>query len=79
MLFRLRHHAIVSGDYQQDEIYRGDARQHVFDKAVVARHIDKAHDHLMVRPAIDFVIGKADIDGQAAFFLFRQTIRIDPR
>ena len=37
MLARLRHHPLVGGDDQQDEVDAADARQHVLHEALVAR------------------------------------------
>ena len=73
MLAGLRHDAVVCGDHQQHEIDAGGAGQHVVNEFLVPRHVDEA-EHGAVRRR---QIGEAEIDGNAARFLFLQPVGID--
>ena len=72
MFARLRHHAFIGGDHQRDHVDAVRARQHVLDEALMPGHIDKADAHVA-----QIEIGKANVDGDAAPLLFRQTIGVD--
>ena len=74
VLLGLGHGAVVGGDDQQRVIDAGNAGQHVANEALVTRHIDKPHD----LAAGHRLVGEAQIDGHAAFFLFRQPVGVDP-
>jgi len=43
MLARLRHHALVRGDYEQAQIDSSRAHQHAAHEVFVARNIDDAN------------------------------------
>ena len=73
MLQRLRHDAVVGGDDQQREIDAARAGQHRVDEALVARHVDEAEN----APALDRLIGEAEIDGDAARLLLFQPVAVD--
>src|SRR5437667_8166998 len=72
MLARLWHHALVGGDDQSNDIDTVRTGQHVFDEALVPRHVHKAYAHVA-----EIQIGKAYVDGDPAPLLFRQTVGID--
>ncbi len=74
VLDRLRHHAVVGGDGEQDEIDAGRAGEHVMNEALVPRHVDEADDRAICRRQI----GKAEIDRDAARFFFLQAVGVDP-
>jgi hypothetical protein len=85
MLLGLRHPAIVSGDDEQCEIDRADARHHVLHEVLVARHVDDAHvDGRSVvsgfsrtsRWRFQLEMREAKIDRDASRFLLRQAIGI---
>ena len=72
MLAGLRHHAIVAGHHQQRMVDTAHTCEHIGQKLLVARHINKAwHTAIRLRP-----VGIAKIDGHTARFLFRQTVSI---
>ena len=73
MLGRLRHDAIIGGDDEQHEIDAGRAGQHIVNKAIMSRHIDKT-DHLALAGR---KIGKAEVDGDSTLFFFQQPVGID--
>jgi hypothetical protein len=75
VLARLRHHAVIGGDDQHDEVDTGGTGQHVVHQALVARHIDEADD-LAARPR---PIRKSQVDRDAARLLLLQAIGIDAR
>jgi hypothetical protein len=70
----LRHNGIVGGDDQQSHVDARRPREHIFDEALVAGTIDNADRHV-----VQGQVGKADIDGDAACFFFRETVAVDPR
>src|SRR5215471_11005863 len=73
MLDGLRHDAVVGSDHNKGMIHIADSRQHVLDKALMARHVDEAYE-----PAIrQRHIRKAEIDGETARLLLRQPICVD--
>ena len=73
MFAGLRHHRFVRGDDQHDGVDAADARQHVLDEPLVARHVDEADRRLVVQAEA----GKADVDGDAAFLFFLQAVGVD--
>ena len=75
VLARLWHNPLVGGNHQQSRINAADTGKHILDEALMARHVDDTH----LAPAWQFEPGKAKIDRHAAFFFFRQAIRIDAR
>ena len=72
MLARLRHHPVIGGDNQQRQIYAGRAGDHVFHESFVTRHVDHAELEF-----VTFPMRKAEVDGDATRFFFRQTIGFD--
>ncbi len=75
MFTRLRHHTVITRHHQQRMINTAHARQHIGKKFFVAGHVDKAqHAAIGLRP-----VGITQVDGHAAFFLFRQAIGIHTR
>ncbi len=73
MLARLRHDAVVGGDDQQQKIDAARAGQHRMHEPFVARHVDEA-DHFAV---CGRQIGEAELDRDAACFLFFETVGVD--
>ena len=69
---RLRHHGIIGGDDQHSEINARGPGKHVLDETLMAGHIDDAEAER--RQVED---GKADVDGDAARFLFGQAVAVD--
>ena len=72
MLARLRHHGFVGRHHQHHRVDTRRAREHVAHEALVPRHVDKRHMDIADRP-----VRKAQIDRDAARFLFLQTVGID--
>ena len=72
MFFGLGHDAVVGGHGEKDEIDAVGAGEHVFDEALVARHIDDAR-----RSAVRQIeVGKSQIDRDAAFLLFLEPVGV---
>jgi hypothetical protein len=71
MFARLRHHALVGGNDECQEIDAVCPGQHVFDETLVARNIDEADFQV-----IEFEIGKTEVNGNAATFFFGKSIGI---
>jgi hypothetical protein len=71
MLARLRHHAFISRDHKHYQVDAASAREHVFDKALMAGHVDKAKSHVA-----RFQLSKTKVDRYSAFFFFRQAVGI---
>ena len=71
----LRHDALVCGHDQHGDINAARAGQHVLDEFFVPRHVDNA------RPASvgQVKVGKAQLDGDAALFLFLQAVGVNAR
>ena len=69
----LRHDAFIRGDDQHDEIHTRGAGHHVFDEALMPRHIDDAQPF----PVREFGPGKAQFDGDAAPFLLFEAVAVD--
>ena len=65
----LRHHRLVCGNHQHDEIDPTDTGKHVLDETLVAGNVDKG-EVAEVR--------ETEIDGNAALLLFFQAVRICP-
>ena len=70
----LRPRPVIGGDDQQHAVNRQDSGQHVRQKALVSRHIDKAE----LGTIREGRISKAEIDRQATPLLLRQPVGIDP-
>ena len=71
MLARLRHDRFVGRHDEDDEIDPADAGEHVLDEALVAGDVDEGEVG-----AVDDLMREAEIDGDAARFLFLQPIGI---
>ena len=72
MLARLRHDAIVCCHHKDDKVDAKRARQHVVNKLLMPWHVEKT-DRL---PVAEMLIGKAEIDGDAACFFLGQPVGI---
>ncbi len=72
VLARLRHHTFVSSDHQREQIDTVRSGQHVFDEAFVTGNVDETEAQI-----VEFEIGKAEIDRDAASFFFRKAVGID--
>ena len=72
VLAGLRHDRIIGRDDKKSEVDPGCASQHVLDEPFVARDV---HDAQSVVAEIE--MGKTDVDGNAAFFLFGQAVAVD--
>ncbi len=73
MFTGLGHHAIVTGDHQQRTVDAADARQHIGEKLLMARYVDKPrHAPVRLRP-----VGVAEVNGHATLLLFRQPVGVD--
>ena len=75
MLAGLGHYAVIAGDYEHDDIHAACARDHVFDKFLVAGYVDHADAEFIL---IDEV-GETHVDGHATGFLFFPAVRVDVR
>jgi len=79
MFSRLRLDAFVGGDDQQDEIDAADSREHIADKALVARDIDKAEAKSVAAiKGGKFQVGESDVNGDAAPLFFFESVSVDP-
>ena len=75
MFFRLWHDAVIRRHYQKDEINSGNAGQHVLDESFMPRHVNKPKNDV----AFNFMIGKTEVNGQAALLFLRQTVGVYTR
>ena len=73
MFHRLWHRAIIGRHHQQREIDCRHTRNHVADESFMAGNVDKTKHSA----AIKRLVGEAQVDGQTARLLFRQTIGVD--
>ena len=69
---RLRHHAVVGGDHQQEQVDAGGAGDHGAHEALVAGHVDDAE----AAAAGQLELGVAELDGDAALLLLAQTVGV---
>jgi len=73
VLARLRHYPVIAGHHQQGMVNPTDPGQHVGQKLLVPRHVDKSqHLAIRLRP-----VGITQIYGHAALLLFRQAVGVD--
>ena len=72
MLDRLRHHAFVGVDDQQQELHAGCAGQHVVQETLVAGHVDDA----AFDSVVEAQVREAEIERHAAHSLFDQAIGV---
>ena len=73
MLERLRTRAVIRGEDEEHPVDRQDAREHVWEKPLVSRDIDKADVGSVFEPEI----GEAEIDRHAAPLFFGQAVGVD--
>jgi hypothetical protein len=69
----LRHHAFVGGDDEKNEINTARTGKHVLDESFVPGYVDESDANI-----VDLHLGKSEIDGDAALFLFGQPVGVDP-
>ncbi len=72
MFFGLRHHAVVGGDGEQDEVNAMSAGEHILDEALVAGHVDDTHGSAVRQVEV----GETQIDGDAALFFFFEPVGV---
>ena len=70
----LRHPALIRRDHKHDQIQVVRARKHIFDEALVPRHIYKAKVNIANRQ-----IRKADVNRDSALFFFLEAVGIGAR
>ncbi len=73
VLARLRHHALIAGDHQHDEVDADGARDHRAHEPLVPGHVHDA-DHATVA---EVEVGEAELDGDAAGLLLLQPVGVD--
>ena len=73
MLARLRHHAVVGSDDQQDEVDAAGPCQHVVNELLVTWNVHEAQYGAFGRGQI----GETEIDRDAALFLLLEPISVD--
>ena len=66
MLFGLRHGTFGGGDHQDGAIHLGRTGDHVLDVVAVTGHV-----HMGIVPLVGRVFHVGNVDGDAAFLLFR--------
>jgi hypothetical protein len=71
MFTRLRHDALVSGNYKRNYIDTMYSGEHVLYETLMTRNINEADPHVT-----QIEICEAKVDSDAAFFFFRKTIGI---
>ena len=71
MLAGLRHHRLVRGDDENDEVDAADAGQHVLDESLMARNVDERQ-----MQALDCRMGETEIDGDASRLFLLEPVRI---
>ncbi len=72
VLPRLRHHAVVRGDDEQDHVDARGARHHVSHEPLMPRDVDNPH----AAPRGQRELGEPELDGHPARLLLGQTIGI---
>src|SRR5262245_6508790 len=73
MLSCLRHYGFVGSDDKHHQIDSADAGEHVLDEALMTRNVDETHGD----PGIHSEVCEPKINGDAALFLFLETIGVD--
>ena len=71
VLDRLRHHPVVGGHDEQEQVHAGRAGDHRAHEALVARDVDERQ-----QPAADVELGEAEVDRHAARLLLRQPVGV---
>jgi hypothetical protein len=74
VLARLRHDAFIGGDDQQHHIHAAGAGDHGLQEPLVARDVDQPE-----APPAHVEVREAELDRDAALFLFLEPIGLDPR
>ena len=69
----LRPRALIGRDHEQHGIHAMHAGQHVFEKALMTRHVDEPHP----AAAGQRHVGEAEVDGHATALLLLQPVRVD--
>ncbi len=75
VLAGLRHHALVGGHDQEDQLHADGTRDHGVDELAVAGHVDDAHLHALAQVPR----GEAELDGDAPALFLGQAVGVDPR
>ena len=73
MFYGLGHDTVVRGNHQHSQVNTAGACQHIFDKFFMARHIHNTG----LGTIFPIQVGKAQLDGDAALFLFDQAVGVD--
>ena len=73
VLARLGHDRLVRGHHQHHRVDAVGAGQHVAHEALVAGHVDEGGDEAVA----EVQVGEAQVDGDPAFLLFLEAVRID--
>ena len=73
VLDRLRHHPVIGGDDEQEQVDAGGSGDHRAHEALVTRDVDERQ-----RPAADVELREAEVDRHAAGALLRQPIGVAP-
>ena len=73
VLAGLRLDGFVGRDHEQHQVDAADARQHVLDEALVAGNVHEAEP----QAGREIEVGKSQVDGDAAAFLFFQPVGVD--
>src|SRR5207302_5160284 len=77
MLAGLRLDGFVSGNHQQHQVNPADSGQHVAHKTLMARNVNEAEAQLLTTGSIQFEMGEAEINRDAAALLFLQPVSIN--
>ena len=73
MLSRLRHHAFIERDHEQDRVDRTDARQHVPDEVLMAGHVNDADLSAVGQNEPR----EPEVDGHAPLVLLAEAVGVD--
>ena len=73
MLPGLRHDALVGGNDKGNQINTGNAGHHVFDKPLMAGHVDNAQP----MAALQIKIGKTEFNGDPPLFFLLEPVGVD--
>ena len=74
VLSGLRHHGLVCGHDQQDDVDPAHTGQHVLDEALVAGHVHEANAQILAQVQV----GEAEINGDAAPLFLFPPVRVCP-
>ncbi len=74
VLARLRHHALVGGDHEHDEVEPGRARDHRLDEPLVSGDVDDDGDGAVA----ECEAGEPELGRDAARLLDREAVGVDP-